>query len=295
VKKSLSYLFLLLIPLQFVIADTNVDISRDDQAWRMRAEGFEKTGKANSQYVSEAIKGYQEALTRNPSDIELNFKLIEAQYFKAYFLLQNNRDKKNLYQENLDLQEKLFSLIYNRAGTNIAIGKLLSRDLEIQFSKDSEIRNLLTRAHFWSAINWGLWGMSAGYFTSARYGVAEKIRDHAQMVIDLDPQYFDGGGYRLLGRMHSIVPYVPIFMNWISKKKGLDYLRKAYMISQKDPRNLLFLAEAILESEPQHKAEALRLIKVVAGMKPDQNFIVEQSETINQAKELLLKLTGEKS
>jgi hypothetical protein len=295
VKNFLNLFFFILIFPTLLLAEISPDTFKSDQAWRQRGLGFAETGKVAPRYINQAVAGYREALTKNPSSIEIHFKLIEAQYFKAYFLLQNNRDKKNLYQENLDLQEKLFSLIYNRAGTNIAIGKLLSRDLEIQFSKDSEIRNLLTRAHFWSAINWGLWGMSAGYFTSARYGVAEKIRDHAQMVIDLDPQYFDGGGYRLLGRMHSIVPYVPIFMNWISKKKGLDYLRKAYMISQKDPRNLLFLAEAILESEPQHKAEALRLIKVVAGMKPDQNFIVEQSETINQAKELLLKLTGEKS
>jgi hypothetical protein len=294
VKNNLYLFFAILFCPTLLLAEVAPDTLSADQAWLKRGLGFAETGKVAPEYINKAVVGYREALAKNPSSLELHFKLIEAQYFKAYFMLKRNSEKKNLYQENLNLQKKLFSLIYKRAGKNLVVGKLLSSDIETQLSKDLKIKKLLTRAHFWSAINWGLWGMSAGYFSSARYEVAEKIRDHAQMVIDLDPNYFDAGGYRLLGRLHAIVPYVPIFMNWVSKKKGLEYLRKAYMISQKDPRNLLFLAEAILESEPQNKAEALRLLKDVAQRKPDQDFIVEQSETINQAKKLLFKLTGEK-
>jgi hypothetical protein len=148
------------------------------------------------------------------------------------------------------------------------------------------------RAHFWGAIAWGLWGMSHSYFASGTKGVAGKIRDHAQAVILLDSNYADAGGLRLLGRLHTATPKIPLFTGWIDRTEGLELLERAYEVSDRDPRNALFLAEAILEFRPEQKERALELLREVSSRSPDPSYLVEQTETLSSARLLLAKWKG---
>ena len=146
------------------------------------------------------------------------------------------------------------------------------------------------RAHFWAAIAWGLWGMSHGYLEAGARGVAGKIRHHAQQVIDLDPGFADAGGLRLLGRLHSATPKIPLFTGWIDRERGIELLRKANRISTRDARNPLFLAEALLEHRPEARQEAIELLREVSARSPDPQRLVEESETIEGARQVLERL-----
>ncbi len=146
------------------------------------------------------------------------------------------------------------------------------------------------RANFWAAISWGLWGMTHGYIASARKNVAVKIRDYAKVVILLDEKFADGGGYRLLGRLHTLTPKIPFFTGWIDYDRGTQLLQKAYDISRKDPRNALFLGEALLEYGAPQREYAISLLREAAEFSPSEQYLVEQTHTITQARQRLHSL-----
>ena len=149
------------------------------------------------------------------------------------------------------------------------------------------------RAHFWAAIAWGLWGMSHSYFASGTKGVAARIRDHALKVISLDEEFADAGGLRLLGRLQTATPKVPLFTGWIDRAEGLSLLDRAYSLSNRDPRNALFLAEAILKYLPEQRVRAVGLVREVSARSPDPDYLVEQTETLTEARRLLAELEGD--
>ena len=132
--------------------------------------------------------------------------------------------------------------------------------------------------------------MAHGNFASARRGVAGKIRYHTRLLIKIDRKFADAGGMRILGRMHTVAPRVPFFTGWINRKRGIELLREAHKISKNDPRNALFLAEAIIKYQPENAAEARSLLKEAAAFSPDPDYLIEQSLTIDTAKKVLAEL-----
>ena len=72
----------------------------------------------------------------------------------------------------------------------------------------------------------------------------------------------------------------------------LVLLRRALEVSRRDPRNLLFLAEGILEYDKENRAEALALLRELAAREPDPEEVVEHSEPLEQARRLLEELEG---
>jgi hypothetical protein len=122
---------------------------------------------------------------------------------------------------------------------------------------------------------------------AAAKNAARRIRDHARIVTLIDPEYADAGGMRLLGRLHTATPRVPLFTGWIDRREGLELLGRANTISTRDPRNPLFLAEAILDHDPRRSVEALELLTELARRAPDPAYVVEQTEILEQARALL--------
>lgn len=275
-----------LIAAAFCVAGASAFEQAGDAAWQRRAEGFEVSGRANRQYGRAALDAYRRALEQDPSDIALHFKLMEAIYFYGEFISDDASEKRRLYEDSVRLSAAILKQARREAG---ASAELESEPLREQARRYSAVP-YSAKAHFWAAINWGLWGMSHSYFASARKDVAERIRRHATLLSLIDERYADAGGYRLLGRLHALTPQIPFFTGWIDRERAVVLLRKAYRISQADLRNALFLAEAILDEEPQHREEARQLLKEVAETAPSEEFLVEQSQTINRAKELLRSL-----
>lgn len=249
-----------------------------DSAWSGRAGGFVQTGRVPTAPTERALDAYERAFAAFSDDLDLRFKVMEALYFKGYFVSERAAEKRRIFEQLAEMAEETVDA---------------AEAAEESLTNPAAPRSVTTRAHFWAAIAWGLWGMSHSYVASGTKGVAGRIRDHAQEVIQLDEEFADAGGLRLLGRLHTATPKIPLFTGWIDRREGLRLLKRAYEISTRDPRNALFLAEAILEYEPESRGRALELLCEVAARSPDSEFIVEQTETITSARRLLVAETLE--
>jgi hypothetical protein len=141
--------------------------------------------------------------------------------------------------------------------------------------------------HFWAAVAWGQWGLASGKFAAVRQGVAGRVRDLGQVVVDLDPAYEQGGGYRILGRLHDQCPRIPFLTGWVSHDRGLQYLRQALAFDAANTVDQVFLAEAILAHDRARRTEAMRLLESCARATPRPELQVEDAFYIGRARRLL--------
>lgn len=78
----------------------------------------------------------------------------------------------------------------------------------------------------------------------------------------------DAAGYRILGRLHSEAPKIPFITGWVSHDKGVELLRRSLAAAPSHPVTPYFLAEALLDHQPEKKDEAMRLLEACAGTPP---------------------------
>jgi hypothetical protein len=235
--------------------------ARGDAAWARRADGFAESGRVAPGPAADAVSAYEEAFAAEGPQPRLAGKLVDALWFRGHFALADGAGARALYDRAVEVAET-------------AVARAVAMKDE---TGEAEAR-------FWAAIAWGVWGMEHGYFASGLKGVAGRIRDHAERAAALDETLAAGGPRRVLGRLHTATPKLPLFTGWIDPAKGITALERAVAISTADPRNELFLAEALLEHAPARRTEALDLLARVAGRTPDPAELVEQSETIAAAR-----------
>jgi hypothetical protein len=252
-------------------------------AWRQRAAGFAASGKVSPEPVERAIAAWEGALEGRPDDLALRFRLIEALYFSGHFAARDAASSRRAADRELALAEETFEHIVAPLGGAARLESLdVAREAELERDHPAA-----AAGHFWCAVSWGVWGLTHSKLASAGRDVAGRIRRHAEVLIELDPSYADGGGSRLLGRLHAATPKVPLVTGWIDRRLGIEHLRRALAISTRDARNPLFLAEALIEHAPERRPEALALLREVAARAPDPDSLVEESETIESARSLL--------
>jgi len=124
---------------------------------------------------------------------------------------------------------------------------------------------------------------------AARTGAAEKVRDDASVVIALDPDFEEGGGYRILGRLHHQAPKVPFLTSWVSRDKALENLRRAVSVNDRNFVNRHFLAEALADGGPAERAEAVQIDGKIAADAPSPGHLVEDLSIQEEAKKNLVK------
>jgi hypothetical protein len=135
----------------------------------------------------------------------------------------------------------------------------------------------------WSAANWGLWADAFGKLAAARQGVGGKVRDWAETLVLLDPRHESAGGHRVLGRLHSEAPKVPLFTGWVSRDRAIAELEKAVALAPADLGNRLYLAEALLDHRPAARERALSLLREIAQARPSDAAPVEDAAIIADA------------
>jgi hypothetical protein len=144
--------------------------------------------------------------------------------------------------------------------------------------------------HFWAAVAWGEWALARGKLAAARQGAGPKIRDLAETVIALDPDLEQGGGYRILGRLHAESPKIPFLTGWVSRRLALENLRRSLERGEGNTVTQLFLAEAILDHAPSRKEEARRLLESCAAAVPRPEYLVEDAHYAELARRRLAEL-----
>ncbi len=257
---------------------------RGDRAYRRRAEGFLEDGPPRPGPIEAAVAAYEEALAEDPEDLRLIFKLVGALYFRGYYVVREKKVQRRIYERLVDLTGRALELVAQKTSReDFSVLSLEQRaELLRQVPEAAE-------AHYWGAASWGLWGMTHNPLAALSKGVGSKVRGHCRMLILVDERHRDAAGLRMLGRFHTEAPRVPFITGWVDRQEGLAMLRRAAAISPY-PRNVLFLAEAILDYDRERRDEALALLRELARRQPHAEALVEHSESLELARALLAEL-----
>src|SRR5258708_29761376 len=119
---------------------------------------------------------------------------------------------------------------------------------------------------------WAEWSRAYGVIAAIREGAAAKIRDFETLSSLIDEKVRYGGGYRALGRLHHKCPRIPLVTGWVSGRKALDYLEKAYRINPQRKFNRVFYAEALYDLDSSRRTGAKRLLEKLIADPPDADL-----------------------
>jgi len=256
----------------------NPVLAAADVAWLHRDEARVKA-RASARRISEAISGYERA-AEAPGEVEARWKLARALFFKAKFTGLDRDRQLALYDKARKVGDEGLAILRRRAA-----GQALSAD-----APPSKLAAALSRerdaapAYFWTAVAWGQWALLAGKLPAARTGAAMRVRDDATTVIALDPDFEDGGGYRILGRLHHKAPRIPYLTGWVSRSEAVRYLRLAVGTAPRNFVNRQFLAEALADGGAAEKAEAVQIERDLVSDAPSPGRIVEDLAIQDEAR-----------
>ena len=258
-------------------SSTQSPLARGDTHYGKRQEGH--TGAAaDPAEVLAAISSYEEA-ARSPGDAEARWKLARALYFRGAYTALEPAERRSVYEEARRVSEEAFAIVGRRTGTAQKSG-LPPISAAPALRSDADAAPVL----FWGAVAWGQWALSVGKVQAARMGAASKIRDIAQLLIAVDPEFEEGGGYRILGRLHDEAPRIPFVTWWVSRAEALANLRRAVAVAPRNPINRHFLAEALARGSSSEKEEAARLEEEVLATPPSADRLVEELFVQDEAK-----------
>ena len=226
-------------------------------AFDNRADGAVGT-KAQSKIIDQAIRHFERAIKIDALEEKAAIYLLRCYYYKGTFVLTDKDDRKAEYDKGKALAEKMIAKYPN---------------------------SVALRFRYLTCL--GKWAEVYGIFTAAKEGVADLMKEHSEIIIDLDPDYENGGGYFMLGAVHFKSPYIPFILSWPDNDDAIIWLRKAYNTGRALPVQKTYLARALFKDG--QKEEALRLVKDVIATPPEQDEVLEESLEIEEAKKLLNK------
>jgi tetratricopeptide (TPR) repeat protein len=260
-------------------------IASGDQAWARRAVGApaDDPGHAAPGPVREAIGDYQKAIAAAPDDLEARWKLLRSLYFEGEFVARGSDERQKVFDEGRKAAEAALDQLATHAGGRKALEDLDPAERAKRLSGVPEAARLYSLA----AAHWGLWGDAFGRFAAARQGVAGKVRDYALTAIALDETVDGAAPHRILGRLHTLAPHIPFLTGWVDRDKAVSELRRAVELAPEEPLNHVYLADAILQFQPQHRAEAVAELQALLDRPPNPENPIEEASARQQARELL--------
>ncbi|MBN1472849.1 MAG: hypothetical protein JW925_13830 [Syntrophaceae bacterium] len=204
-------------------------MAKADSLFEQRSAVFD-TDKilADNANINQSISLYAKILDTSADATVKNeaaWKILQAYFFKAMFTTADTREKVKIFSEGVTIGEKLVDEFPESVAVNC-----------------------------WFGIVLGYLGEFDSKLNSARNGIPGRVKKIAEKVIALDDKYLDAGGYRMYGRLHYIVPSVPLVMSWPSKKMSVEYLEKACKIAPDNLFNELYLAEVLLDRKQTERA-----------------------------------------
>ena len=260
-------------------------MTQGDAGYLQRAEGHSGSV-AQAEPIGESISAYEELLTQEPLNLEARWKLLRSLYFQGEHVLQDDDERLALYEEAREIADAGREQLAITAGLGDDPDSMKTDKLAAALADTSDSAQI----YFWSSVHWGLWGRYRGKMAAAKEGVAKKIRNFSEVVIEIDEEIEEAGGHRVLGRLHSEAPKLPIFTGWVNRKTAVSELRRAIELAPDAPLTRFYLADALLEHFPDQEQEARALLNDLVQLEPDQAYVVEQTQVIEDAKALLTSL-----
>ena len=257
--KKLSTLILVFFFLLAVNALAQNLIEQADSLWEKRGESFDHaTLIADAANIDQAIDILKK-ITETANDAkkeEATWKLIRAYYYKGKFTVQDSDLKKKIYDQGKELGKNAIKEFPDSPGVNLFL-----------------------------AIVWGVWGEEYGIFAAAKKGVAGKMKKLCEKTIELDPEFDEAGGYRVLGRLNFKAPKIPLILGWPSKKKAVTFLEKSLEIAPDDINSKQFLAEALYAQK--QKERAIKIMKEILATEGIAEGVAEDAVLKNEVKATL--------
>jgi len=220
-----------------------------------RLEGSVKSS-AKPEPITNAIKHFQYALKNSATETDAELYLLKSYYFRGKYVHKNKEKQK----------------------ADFSKGKELGENYIKKYPDSAPFR-------YWYLVNLGSWSEVYGIITAAREGVADLMREHSGVIISLDPEYENGGGYFMLGAVHFKSPYIPFFLSWPDNDDAIKYLTKAFNIGEATPNQKVYLAQALYKDGQKYRA--IDMLKEVANMQPSAEKIMRDLEQIELAEQLL--------
>jgi len=223
--------------------------------YNQRLEGSVKSS-ARPEPITNAINHFQYALKNAATETDAALYLLKSYYFRGKYVHKDKEKQKFDFSKGKELGEKYIKKYPDSAPFQ-----------------------------FWYLVNLGSWSEVYGIITAAREGVADLMKKHSKIIISLDPEYENGGGYFMLGAVHFKSPYIPFFLSWPDNNDAIKYLTKALNIGEAIPNQKVYLAQALYKDG--QKKRAIEILKDVASMTPSTSEIVRDWEQIELAEQLL--------
>ena len=220
-----------------------------------RQEGSKGT-LASNENIDKAIEQFSTALLSPESEKDAALYLLKSYYYKAEFAVQNKEEKKKIFNEGKALGEKYIE----------------------KYPTSPEFR-------YWYLVNLGSWAQVYGILTAAREGVSDLMKTHSEKIIELDPEYQNGGGYFMLGAVHFKSPYIPFLLSWPDNDDAIKYLQLSVDTGNAEMNQKNYLAQALSKDGRDKKARAL--LEEVLNTEPSITTLVEDLDDIEEARQLL--------
>ena len=261
-------------------------IARGEAAWERRAEGS-RDGRAAAGPIGEAISAFERALEATPDSIDSRARLLRALYFQARFATDDDAARRALYARGRDLAEEGIALLASDRG-GAPFDPRSPEEAAAALADRPESAALF----FWAAGHWGLWAEMGGALAAARHGVAGRIRDYARTTILIDPRYESAGGHRILGRLHTEAPRVPLFTGWVDRAVAVTSLERAVALAPRDALNRLYLADALLRFQPRRRTDAIETLETLIAELSRPGLTLQDRQTLADARRLLADAGG---
>lgn len=257
---------------------SNPLVAEGDRMYSNRQEG--RVGaKASAGPINKAIAAYDEA-SKDPDFVEARWKLVRALYFKGAYTGLDQDSRKAVFVKAKRVAEDSIGIL-QKSLEQRGIKGFLEAGPNALTGKD---RSDAAPTFFWAAVAWGEWALSVGKLEAAQTGAADTIRDYALTVIGIDPEFEEGGGYRIFGRLNDQAPWIPFVTGWVSRDDAVKYLRLAMQEDKRNFANRHFLAEALYRGDAKEKAEAIALEEALVADAPSPQHLIEEIKTQDDAR-----------
>ena len=253
--QMLVRLLLIVFCLSMMIASAKAGINEGIEYYQKRQKDSNGT-LASVENINKAIKHFSSALLTPESEKDATLYLLKSYYYKAEFAVQDKEEKKKIFN----------------------MGKALGEKYIEKYPNSVEFR-------YWYLVNLGSWAQVYGILTAAREGVSDLMKIHSEKIIELNPEYRNGGGYFMLGAVHYKSPYIPFLLSWPDNDEAIKYLQLAVETGKAEMNQKNYLAQAV-NKDGQHE-KARKLLTEVINTEPDPANLVEDLDDIEEARQLL--------